>query len=111
MANVRIQLNNKPYTIECGDGQEERIQWLSNYVDEKLSTLKNNGAAMAEDQLFAITSLILADEIQDLKEKISQTDMSHYEQSDNMIAENDFRTVLDEVNARIKAITEEVEAL
>ena len=41
MANVNIKFNGKEYLLSCDDGQEEHLEELSLYLNEKFSDLKN----------------------------------------------------------------------
>ncbi len=68
MANIRLKINGRDYDMACDDGQEERIYALSQYVDSRLSMIASAGAGKSEAHLLMLTSLVLADEIFDLKE-------------------------------------------
>ena len=110
MASVKISVNGKTYSIDCGDGQEDRITELATYIDEQLSEIKKGSGAMAEDQLFVITTLILADEIHELMENPSTT-VSDKTPVKGMIAEEKVSAIIEEVSNRLSSITKEVQAL
>lgn len=112
MASVRITVNSKPYTIDCGEGQEDRVKELGKYIDTRMSAVKNNSAAMGEDQLFMITSLILADEIFEAKENGKTTSSDETASSaEGMVSEEKVSAIIEEVSTRISQITKQVETL
>ena len=39
MPEVSVQIANRSYELACGDGEEERVQELAAYVDEKVVEL------------------------------------------------------------------------
>ncbi len=67
MAEVNITINGRNFGISCEDGQEQRVQDLSSYVDGRLKDIARAGAATNESHLLVLTSLLLADEIYDLR--------------------------------------------
>ena len=42
MANVNIKFNGKEFLLSCEDGQEEHLEELALYLNEKFSNLKNS---------------------------------------------------------------------
>lgn len=69
MPNVVITLQGRVYTIACDDGQERRVQQLALYVDQKLREIARSGAAVSEQYQFVLGSLMLADELFNLREQ------------------------------------------
>lgn len=71
MANeVTVKVRGQEFTIACEDGQEDRIQKLGEYVDQHLKDIEDAGAADNERYLLVLTSLVLADQVFDLKEQL-----------------------------------------
>jgi cell division protein ZapA len=63
MPLVSIQIANRTYELTCGEGEEERVQELAAYVDEKVGELRKQLLpGTAEIKLMVFASLILADE-------------------------------------------------
>ena len=71
MANVNIKFNGKEFLLSCDDGQEEHLEELSFYLNEKFISLKNSLGNIGENKLLLITTIQLIDEYFDLKEKIT----------------------------------------
>ncbi|HYE48961.1 MAG TPA: cell division protein ZapA [Azospirillaceae bacterium] len=67
MARVEITLNGRTYPLACEDGQEQRLRELGAYVDARLKEIASGAAAGSEAQLLVLTSLVLADEIFELR--------------------------------------------
>lgn len=68
MAEVNIKINGRQFGIACDDGQEQRVQDLAAYVDAKLKEIASVGGATNESHLLVLTSLVMADEMFDLKD-------------------------------------------
>jgi cell division protein ZapA len=62
MPLVSIQIANRTYELTCGDGEEERVQELAGYVDEKVGELRKQLPGAPGIKLMVFASLILADE-------------------------------------------------
>jgi cell division protein ZapA len=72
MADVNLSINGKPYSISCDAGQEKRVTELGRYVDSRLREISKAGAASTETHLLVLTALMLADEITELRNNITQ---------------------------------------
>ena len=73
MPDVNISINGHIYEIGCDDGQEDRIQDLASYIDHRLQQIARSGAAASDAHLMVLTSLVLADELFDVRELASGT--------------------------------------
>jgi cell division protein ZapA len=71
MARVEVTLNGRKYAAHCSDGQEERLQKLAGHVEEKLALISKGDHAGSDAQILALTSLMLADEVFDLREEVA----------------------------------------
>ena len=70
MANINIKFNGKEYLLSCDDGQEEHLQELSVYLDNKFNDIKNSLGNIGENKLLLITSIKIMDEYFETKKKI-----------------------------------------
>jgi cell division protein ZapA len=68
MAEVNVTLNGRTYGIACDDGQERRVKDLAAYVDQRLKEISRAGAASNEAHLLVLASIMLADEVFDMKD-------------------------------------------
>ena len=70
MANVNIKFNGKEFLLSCEDGQEEHLEELALYLDDKFNNLKNSLGNIGESKLLLITSISVLDEYYETKKKI-----------------------------------------
>ncbi len=70
MANVNIKFNGKEFLLSCDDGQEEHLDELALYLNEKFTDLKNSLGNIGESKLLLITSISVLDEYYETKKKI-----------------------------------------
>lgn len=71
MAQVIININHRDYPISCENGEEGHIIRLGRMLDEKAQTLTKNLGPINENMLLAMTGLLLADELNDLKKTMA----------------------------------------
>ena len=72
MANVNIKFNGKEFLLSCDDGQEEHLEELLTYINEKFNKLKNDLGNIGENKLLLITSVQIIDEYFETKKKVEQ---------------------------------------
>ena len=72
MGEVNVIIDGKSYAIGCDPGQEQRVQQLGRYVDQRLAQIANGSGANNKAQLMVLTALLLADEVFELKENLTQ---------------------------------------
>ena len=70
MANVNIKFNGKEFLLSCEDGQEEHLEELVLYLNDKFSNLKKSLGNIGESKLLLITSISVLDEYYETKKKI-----------------------------------------
>jgi cell division protein ZapA len=72
MANVNIKFNGKEFLLSCDDGQEDHLEELSLYLNNKFNDLKNSLGNIGENKLMLITSIKVMDEYFETKKKIEE---------------------------------------
>jgi len=72
MANVNIKFNGKEFLLSCDDGQEEHLEELSLYLNNKFNDLKTSLGNIGENKLLLITSIKVMDEYFETKKKIEK---------------------------------------
>tara|TARA_Y100001970_G_C14024792_1_gene745434 strand:- start:284 stop:730 length:447 start_codon:yes stop_codon:yes gene_type:complete len=70
MANVNIKFNGKEFLLSCEDGQEDHLEELSLYLNDKFNNLKTSLGNLGENKLLLITSIKVMDEYFETKKKI-----------------------------------------
>lgn len=71
MGEVNVIIDGKSYAIGCDPGQEQRVQQLGRYVDQRLAQIANGSGATNKAQLMVLTALLLADEVFELKDNLA----------------------------------------
>lgn len=71
MGEINLHIDGRNYPVACDDGQEERVFQLGNYVDGRLQEVAG-AAAGSKSQAMMLTSLLLADEVFDLKDQVRE---------------------------------------
>jgi len=67
MSNVTLLIGGRSYTVACGEGQEEHVTMLGRTIDAKLSTMDGH-AGLSEQRALLFAALLLADEVDELKQ-------------------------------------------
>jgi cell division protein ZapA len=72
MGQISIQVNGRNYDIACDDGEEEHVQRLGRYVDEKLAELVSRMGQVGDSRLLVMAALLIADELSDTYGKLEK---------------------------------------
>jgi cell division protein ZapA len=67
MAQLSIQVNGRPYSVGCEDGQEAHLLELAKLFDRQVRQVSQDVGQLGETRLFLMGALLLADELADLK--------------------------------------------
>ncbi len=73
MAQVTVKINGYAYTVGCEDGQEQHLQAMAAQVEKRVDSIKALGGNSGEARLLVLASLLMADEIHDLRLEREQT--------------------------------------
>jgi cell division protein ZapA (FtsZ GTPase activity inhibitor) len=85
---ITIRLLGQEYKVKTG-GNEERIQSLSRYVNQKVVDVQQKGSAISTMELIAIVMLDLADEVAKAKSELRDYKESVSEKVDQLLANID----------------------
>jgi cell division protein ZapA len=67
MAQVTIRINGYAYTVGCEDGQETHLEQMAAEIEQRITSIKSIGGQSGEARLLMLASLLLADELYDLR--------------------------------------------
>jgi cell division protein ZapA len=100
MAEVTISIQGKAYKIACDDGQEKRLSALGKYVDARLRDIAKSGAASSEAHLLVLTSIVLADEVDELRAALEAagTPKTIVRETEQRVSEDDEREIIEAIN-------------
>ena len=71
MAEVNLTIDGRTYPVACDDGQERRLLQLGSYVDQRMREASVAGTSN-KTQAMVLASLMLADEVFDVNDRLSQ---------------------------------------
>jgi cell division protein ZapA len=71
MAQVTVQINGRPYTVGCEDGQERHLVELARMFDNQVQQVSQDVGQLGETRLFLMGALLLADETADAKARLA----------------------------------------
>jgi cell division protein ZapA len=77
MAQMSIEVNGRPYTVGCEDGQEEHLLELARMFDRQVRQVSQDMGQLGDTRLFLMGALLLADELADAKARLSMIQSEH----------------------------------
>lgn len=108
MPTVTVSLNGRGYDIACGPGEENRVMEMAGKLRQRLETMSKSVGTAQENFLFAVTSLILTDELDQKEREVAELKLQQMELSLNREAA--LAETLERLAARIEAIAANLEA-
>jgi cell division protein ZapA len=70
LAQVTVKINGYAYTVGCEDGQEQHLQAMAAQVEKRIDSIKALGGNSGEARLLVLASLLMADELHDLRAEL-----------------------------------------
>ncbi len=67
MAQVTVKINGYTYTVGCEDGQEGHLTAMAEQVEGRIGSIKALGGSSGEARLLVLASLLMADELHDMR--------------------------------------------
>lgn len=105
MPTVTVFLNGRNYDVACGPGEETRVQEVAGRLRQRMEGLAKSLGSVQENLLFAVTSLLLADELEQREREVAELQaVGPTEREAAMI------DVLENLAAQIEAIAARLEA-
>jgi cell division protein ZapA len=103
MAQVTVEINGKPYTVGCEDGQEGHLRELAALFDRQVRIVAQEVGPLGDTRLMLMGALLLSDELADAKARLShaQADLARV-QHDYARAESRAVTALESAAKRIE---------
>jgi cell division protein ZapA len=102
LGQVTVRIGGYTHPVSCEDGQEGHLIALAADVDRRVSSIRAMGGQFGESRLLLLASLLLADEIHDLRVELARARAGQPagpDQSDPLLAQR-----LEQVATRIEGI-------
>ncbi|HEX5377347.1 MAG TPA: cell division protein ZapA [Phenylobacterium sp.] len=77
MAQMSIEVNGRPYTVGCEDGQEAHLVELARMFDRQVRQVSQDMGQLGDTRLFLMGALLLADELADAKARLAVLQSEH----------------------------------
>ena len=78
MAHVIVQVNGRPYTMQCPEGEEAHLRDLAELLDSEVQRVKTSVGNVGDIRMLVMAGLMVADrlseaisKIQDLEEQVN----------------------------------------
>jgi len=112
MGQVVVEVNGRPYTMNCSDGEEEHLVELAQLLDAEVSTIKRGVGQVGDIRLLMMAGLVIADRLSEALRKIEdlQDDVQQLKTARTGMAKQGAEHE-DMVAARIEAAAKRLEAL
>jgi cell division protein ZapA len=69
MGQVTVTINQRDYTIGCGDGEEDHLLTLAQYLDRHVADLVRTVGQVGDSRLMLMAGLTIADELSEMTAK------------------------------------------
>jgi cell division protein ZapA len=69
MGQVTVQINERAYTVACGDGEEAHLKDLAAHINQHMSALAREVGQVGETRLLLMAALLVADELFEARQK------------------------------------------
>ena len=104
MAQVVVNVNDRPYTMQCDEGEEEHLSELAQLIDSEVTKLKRSFGQVGDTRLMLMAALVIADQlaaslikIEDLEEEMAAMKQARLAANDRSISLE--RTVAERLSA------------
>ncbi len=71
MAQVTIEVNGRPYTVGCEDGQEGHLRELARTFDGQVRQVSADLGQLGDTRLFLLGALLMADELFEMRGRLA----------------------------------------
>lgn len=70
MANVVVTVADRPYTMQCPDGEEEHLRELAALLDSEVTRIRQSVGAIGDIRLLVMAGLMVADRLSESARKV-----------------------------------------
>lgn len=102
MSNVTVMIGGRAYTVACSPGEEAHLQGLGQLVDDRLRAVPGL-ANQSEVRRLLYATLVLADELHELREQVPERVIEPATQDD------DVATALEQLAARLESVADRLD--
>lgn len=112
MGQVSVTLNGRTYRLECGEGEENHLIALAEYLGSHVDTMKRKFGQVGDDRLILMASLLVTDELWELRRQMQELKSSLAEASrDRSVADESVKSAQSDLAQRVSAAADRLEML
>lgn len=112
MGQINVTLNGRAFRLECGEGEEDHLFELANYLGTHVEAMRQKFGQVGDDRLIVMASLVVADELWDLRRQIEEMKTALAEQRrDKSASDESVKHKQSDIAARISAAADRLELL
>jgi cell division protein ZapA len=116
MSQVIVQVNDRPYTMQCPDGEEDHLRDLARLLDAEVQRIKRSVGSVGDIRILVMSGLMVADRfseaikrVEELEEQIrSLRESRNLAQQQTKDIEQRFADRLDKSSERLEAIARDL---
>lgn len=112
MAHVIVQVNGRPYTMQCPAGEEDHLRELAELLDAEVARVKTTVGNVGDIRMLVMAGLMVADRLSEAIQRIQALEEQVIAlQTASETTQAEMQTIADTVSARLEAASERLEAL
>lgn len=101
MAKVTIKLHGKDYSVNCAEGEEQRLADTVAFIESKMQDIDSRSNGTTELRLYVLTCITMADELLELRRAVT---------SNKFESEDLFVAAIEHLKERVNSIAAQIEA-
>jgi cell division protein ZapA len=112
MGQVTVVLNGRTYRLECGEGEENHLIALAEYLGTHVEDIKRKFGQVGDDRLILMASLLVTDELWELRREMEALKASlATARRDRSVADESAKSAKADLAGRIEAVADRLEVL
>ena len=116
MSQVIVQVNDRPYTMQCPDGEEDHLRDLARLLDAEVQRIKRSVGSVGDIRILVMSGLMVADRLSEAIKRVEELEeqMRSLRESRNLAqqqtkdVEQRFVDRLDKSSERLEAIARDL---
>jgi cell division protein ZapA len=112
MAHVIVQVNGRPYTMQCPEGEEAHLKELAELLDSEVTRVKQSVGNVGDIRMLVMAGLMVADRLSEAIRRIESLEEQVVGLREAKAAANaETRAVEEEFAERLDAASSRIETL
>lgn len=112
MANVIVTVAERPYTMQCPDGEEDHLRELAKLLDTEVMRIKQSVGSIGDIRLLVMSGLMVADRLSEAIRKIEDLeDQVNGMRESRNLAQTQMKTLETNLTAQLDKAAGRLESL